>query len=127
MIGKDPDDDLALLKVNPAGQWLDVLPLGNSNTVEVGDPTVAIGNPFDLQRTLTTGVVSALQRAITAPDGFEIDNVIQTDAPINPGNSGGPLINAEGQVIGINSQIQTTAATAASASASRFRSTPPSS
>jgi S1-C subfamily serine protease len=107
VIGKDPDDDLALLRVNPAGERLDVLPLGNSNTVEVGDPTVAIGNPFDLQRTLTTGVVSALQRAITAPDGFEIDNVIQTDAPINPGNSGGPLINAEGQVIGINSQIQT--------------------
>jgi S1-C subfamily serine protease len=107
VIGKDPDDDLALLKVDPAGQRLDVLPLGDSNTVEVGDPTVAIGNPFDLRRTLTTGVVSALQRAITAPDGFEIDNVIQTDAPINPGNSGGPLINAEGQVIGINSQIQT--------------------
>jgi S1-C subfamily serine protease len=107
VIGKDPDDDLALLKVDPAGQRLDVLALGNSNTVEVGDPTIAIGNPFDLQRTLTTGVVSALQRAITAPDGFEIDNVIQTDAPINPGNSGGPLINAEGQVIGINSQIQT--------------------
>jgi S1-C subfamily serine protease len=107
VIGKDPDDDLALLKVSPPRAHLDVLPLGNSNTVEVGDPTVAIGNPFDLQRTLTTGVVSALQRAITAPDGFEIDNVIQTDAPINPGNSGGPLINAEGQVIGINSQIQT--------------------
>ncbi len=107
VIGKDPDDDLALLKINAGGRHLDVLPLGNSNTVEVGDPTVAIGNPFDLQRTLTTGVVSALQRAITAPDGFEINNVIQTDAPINPGNSGGPLINAEGQVIGINSQIQT--------------------
>jgi S1-C subfamily serine protease len=107
VIGKDPDDDLALLKVDPAGERLDVLPLGNSATVEVGDPTVAIGNPFDLQRTLTTGVVSALQRSISAPNGFTVGNVIQTDAPINPGNSGGPLINAEGQVIGINSQIQT--------------------
>lgn len=107
VIGKDPDDDLALLKVNPAGEHLDVLPLGNSATVEVGDPTVAIGNPFDLQRTLTTGVVSALQRDISAPNGFTVGDVIQTDAPINPGNSGGPLINAEGQVIGINSQIQT--------------------
>jgi S1-C subfamily serine protease len=107
VIGKDPDDDLALLKVDPASRHLDVLALGNSSTVEVGDPTVAIGNPFDLQRTLTTGVVSALQREITAPNGFTVGNVIQTDAPINPGNSGGPLINAEGQVIGINSQIET--------------------
>ena len=68
---------------------------------------LAIGNPFGLDRTLTTGVVSALQRSITAPNGFTIDNVIQTDAPINPGNSGGPLLNAPGQVIGINSQIET--------------------
>jgi len=105
VIGKDPDDDLALLQVNPSGLTLDPLPLGDSNTVEVGDPTVAIGNPFNLQRTLTTGVVSALQRQIQAPNGYAIDNVIQTDAPINPGNSGGPLLNAEGQVIGINSQI----------------------
>ncbi len=67
----------------------------------------AIGNPFDLERTLTTGVVSALQRQITAPNGFTIDNVLQTDAPINPGNSGGPLLNGAGQVIGINSQIET--------------------
>ncbi len=75
--------------------------------MQVGDPTLAIGNPFGLDRTLTTGVVSALQRSITAPNGFTIDNVIQTDAPINPGNSGGPLLNAEGQVIGVNSQIET--------------------
>jgi S1-C subfamily serine protease len=75
--------------------------------VQVGDPVLAIGNPFDLERTLTTGVVSALQRQITAPNGFTISNVIQTDAPINPGNSGGPLLNAEGEVIGINSQIET--------------------
>ena len=68
---------------------------------------LAIGNPFDLERTLTTGVISALQRQITAPNGFTIDNVLQTDAPINPGNSGGPLLNAAGEVIGINSQIET--------------------
>jgi S1-C subfamily serine protease len=107
VIGKDPDDDLALLSVNPSGMVLDPLPLGNSNTVAIGDPTVAIGNPYNLVRTLTTGVVSALQREIQAPNGFTVDDVIQTDAPINPGNSGGPLINAEGQVIGINSQIET--------------------
>jgi S1-C subfamily serine protease len=107
VIGKDPDDDLALLKVNPDGLHLVPLPLGNSDTVAVGDPTAAIGNPFGLPRSLTTGVVSALQRQIQAPNSFEIDNVIQTDAPINPGNSGGPLINAQGQVIGINSQIET--------------------
>jgi S1-C subfamily serine protease len=75
--------------------------------VQVGDPVYAIGNPFDLQRTLTTGVVSALQRHIEAPNGFAIYNVIQTDASINPGNSGGPLLNAAGEVIGINSQIET--------------------
>jgi len=107
VIGKDPDDDLALLKVNPDGLHLVPLPLGNSDTVQVGDPTAAIGNPFGLPRSLTTGVVSALQREIQAPNSFEIDNVIQTDAPINPGNSGGPLLNAQGQVIGINSQIET--------------------
>jgi S1-C subfamily serine protease len=67
----------------------------------------AIGNPFDLERTLTTGVISALQRQITAPNGFTINNVLQTDAPINPGNSGGPLLNAQGKVIGLNSQIET--------------------
>jgi S1-C subfamily serine protease len=107
VIGKDPDDDLALLKVNPDGLHLVPLVFGNSDTVAVGDPTAAIGNPFGLPRSLTTGVVSALQRQIQAPNNFEIDNVIQTDAPINPGNSGGPLLNAQGQVIGINSQIET--------------------
>jgi S1-C subfamily serine protease len=107
VIGKDPDDDLALLKVPPAGLPLVPLELGNSDSVQVGDPTAAIGNPFGLPRSLTTGVVSALQRSIQAPNNFAIDNVIQTDAPINPGNSGGPLLNAQGQVIGINSQIET--------------------
>jgi S1-C subfamily serine protease len=80
---------------------------GSSKTVEIGDPTVAIGNPFGLDRTLTTGVVSAKQRRITAPSGFSIDNVIQTDAAVNPANSGGPLLDAAGRVIGINSQIVT--------------------
>jgi S1-C subfamily serine protease len=75
--------------------------------VQVGEPVLAIGNPFGLSRTLTTGIISALQRKITAPNGFEIDNVLQTDAPINPGNSGGPLLDAQGDVIGINSQIET--------------------
>ncbi len=107
VIGKDLNSDLALLKVVPDGLALDPLPLGNSKNVQVGDPTIAIGNPFGLDRTLTTGVVSALQRQIKAPNGFAIDNVIQTDAPINPGNSGGPLLDATGRVIGINSQIET--------------------
>ncbi len=107
VIGSDPSDDLALLRIPTDGLQLTPLPLGDSSGVQVGDPTLAIGNPFGLDRTLTTGVVSALQRSITAPNGFTIDNVIQTDAPINPGNSGGPLLNAEGQVIGVNSQIET--------------------
>ncbi len=75
--------------------------------MRVGDPVVAIGNPFGLDRTETTGIVSALGRAIQAPNGFQIDDAIQTDAAINPGNSGGPLLNNDGQVIGVNSQIET--------------------
>src|SRR5215218_3076913 len=106
-LGKDPDTDLALLRVDPDGLDLRPLELGDSRTVQVGDPTVAIGNPFGLERTLTTGVVSALQRRLTAPSGFTIENVIQTDAALNPGNSGGPLLDASGRVIGINSQIAT--------------------
>jgi len=107
VVGRDPDTDLAVLKVSPAGLDLRPLELGDSSTVQVGDPTIAIGNPFGLDRTLTTGVVSALQRRIEAPTGFAIDDVIQTDAAINPGNSGGPLIDAGGRVIGVNSQIAT--------------------
>jgi len=105
--GIDPDSDIAVLKINPEGRDLTVLPLGDSSKAQVGDPVVAIGNPFGLQRTVTTGIVSALQRQVDAPSGFPISDVIQTDASINPGNSGGPLLNARGQVIGINSQIAT--------------------
>jgi S1-C subfamily serine protease len=107
VVGRDEDSDLAVLQVEPKGLDLRPLELGSSTSVQVGDPTVAIGNPFGLDRTLTTGVVSAKQRRITAPSGFSIDNVIQTDAAINPGNSGGPLIDAMGRVIGVNSQIAT--------------------
>src|SRR5215204_2749074 len=106
-VGKDGDTDLALLRVETDGEDMRPLELGDSSTVQVGDPTVAIGNPFGLERTLTTGVVSALQRRLTAPSGFTIDDVIQTDAALNPGNSGGPLLDANGRVIGINSQIAT--------------------
>jgi S1-C subfamily serine protease len=107
VVGKDPSNDLAVLRIPTDGLSLHPLTLGDSSAVQVGDPVLAIGNPFDLERTLTTGIISALQREITAPNGFTINNVIQTDAPINPGNSGGPLLNAVGQVIGINSQIET--------------------
>jgi S1-C subfamily serine protease len=107
IVGKDPSNDLAVLRIHPDGVTLHPLTLGNSAAVQVGDPVYAIGNPFDLQRTLTTGVISALQRQITAPNGFAINNVLQTDAPINPGNSGGPLLDSLGRVIGINSQIET--------------------
>jgi S1-C subfamily serine protease len=107
VVGKDPSDDLAILRIPTDGLVLHPLKLGDSSTVEVGDPVYAIGNPFDLERTLTTGVISALQREITAPNGFTINHVLQTDAPINPGNSGGPLLNINGEVIGINSQIET--------------------
>jgi S1-C subfamily serine protease len=107
VLGTDPSNDLAVLRISTDGLTLHPLTLGDSSTVQVGDPVYAIGNPFDLERTLTTGVISALQRQITAPNGFTIDNVLQTDAPINPGNSGGPLLNTAGEVIGINSQIET--------------------
>src|SRR3970282_18557 len=93
VVGTDPSTDLALLRVEASATALTPLPLGNSDDVEVGDQVVAIGNPFGLVRTATAGIVSALQRLITAPNQFTIDHVIQTDAPINHGNSGGPLLN----------------------------------
>src|SRR4051794_41194129 len=109
LVGQDASTDLALLKVDATN--LKPLALGDSGAVQVGDPAYAIGNPFGLDRTLTTGVISALQRQISSPNGFSIDDVLQTDAAINPGNSGGPLFNAQGQVIGVNSQIESTSNT----------------
>jgi S1-C subfamily serine protease len=106
LLGSDSSTDVALLKVK-AIKELKPLALGDSSKLEVGDAVVAIGNPFGLDRTVTTGIVSALQRKLEAPNGFTIDNVIQTDAAINPGNSGGPLLDSLGRVIGINSQIAT--------------------
>jgi len=105
VVGSDPSSDIALLKVDNT-EGANPLSLGDSSKVEVGDPVVAIGNPFALDRTVTSGIVSALQRQIQAPNGFSISDVIQTDAAINPGNSGGPLIDGAGDVIGINSQIE---------------------
>ena len=106
VVGSDPSTDLAVLEIDAQARALTPLPLGNSDAVRVGDSVVAIGNPFGLERTVTAGIVSALQREITAPNGYTIDKVIQTDAPINQGNSGGPLLSAEGAVIGVNSQIE---------------------
>jgi putative serine protease PepD len=106
VVGVDQSTDIALLKVS-APKPLAALTLGESDDVQVGDATFAIGNPYGLDRTLTTGVVSALHRSIESPNGYAINGVLQTDAAINPGNSGGPLLNAQGQVIGVNSQIAT--------------------
>jgi putative serine protease PepD len=105
IVGEDADADLALLKINPAGLDLHPLTLASSSSVKVGDAVYAIGNPYGLDETLTTGIVSALGRQIEAPDGAKINGAIQTDAALNPGNSGGPLLNSQGEVIGINSQI----------------------
>ena len=106
VVGEDPSTDIAVLEIDAPADELDPLALGDSSALDVGDPVVAIGNPFGLDRTVTAGIVSALQREISAPNGFTITDVIQTDAPINPGNSGGPLIDSSGKVIGVNSQIE---------------------
>ena len=108
VIAVDPSDDLAVLRVDPR-RMPTVLPLrlADSTSVRVGDPTLAIGNPFGVDRTLSSGIVSALQHEIQAVDGQTIDNVIQTDQPLESGNSGGPLLNAQGRVIGVNSQVAT--------------------
>ncbi len=107
VVGVDKSTDVAVLSVDPSKVTAQPLSFGDSDHLKVGDAVVAIGNPFGLDRTVTSGIISALQREISAPDGFTISNVIQTDAAINPGNSGGPLINADGSVIGITSQIAT--------------------
>jgi putative serine protease PepD len=108
VLGVDASSDLAVLHVDPGSTGpLRPLPLADSDDVQVGDGVVAIGHPFGLDRTATAGIVSGLGREIQAPDGFQIDQVIQTDAPINPGNSGGPLLDMRGRVVGVNSQIAT--------------------
>jgi S1-C subfamily serine protease len=105
VIGGDPDTDLAVIKITPPAEGLTIIPLGDSGSLQVGQKVLAIGNPFGLDRTLTTGVISGLQRPIRARNGTPIDAAIQTDASINPGNSGGPLLDKFGRMIGINSQI----------------------
>jgi S1-C subfamily serine protease len=107
IVGTDQATDVALLKVDADARALTPLELGNSELMQVGDSVVAIGNPFGLERSITAGIVSALQRTIESPAESPIDRVIQTDAPINRGNSGGPLLDAAGQVIGVNTQIAT--------------------
>ena len=107
IVADDPSHDLALLKVDAGGASLAKLSLGDSSKVDVGDATYAIGNPFGLDHTFTTGVVSALHRDLQAPNGATITGGIQTDAAINPGNSGGPLLDSAGKVIGVNAQIAT--------------------
>jgi putative serine protease PepD len=106
LVGSDSSTDLAVVRISAPASMLTPLQVGNSDAVQVGSPVVAIGSPFGLSETVTSGIVSALGRSIDAPNNFTIVNAIQTDAPINHGNSGGPLLNSAGQVIGINAQIQ---------------------
>jgi S1-C subfamily serine protease len=106
VVGSDPATDIAVLKVSAPSRALRPLTLGNSSTVEVGDQVIAIGNPLGYDRSVTSGIVSAVQRSITAPNQVStIGHVIQTDAALNHGNSGGPLLNADGDVVGVNAQI----------------------
>ncbi len=107
LVGRDPSNDLAVIKINVPKEKLFPLKLGNSDTLQVGQTAIAIGNPFGLDRTVTRGVVSSVGRMLRSESGRQIRGVIQTDAPINPGNSGGPLLNSRGEVIGINSAIYT--------------------
>ena len=105
VVGLAPERDIAVLKIDAKKTKLNALPLGDSGDLRVGRKVLAIGNPFGLDATLTTGVVSALGREIISPNQRKITNVIQTDAAINPGNSGGPLLNSEGKLIGVNTMI----------------------
>lgn len=105
IVGRDPDTDIAVLQISAPRDQLKVVPLGDSDTLEIGQKVLAIGNPFGLDRTLTSGIISGLQRPIRARNGRLIEGAIQTDASINPGNSGGPLLDSSGRMIGINSQI----------------------
>lgn len=105
ILGSDPDADLAVIKVDLPSSSLRPVTLGDSNTIQVGQLSIAIGNPFGQEFTMTSGIVSGVQRTIRSGSGYSIPEVIQTDAPINPGNSGGPLLNRQGEVIGINAQM----------------------
>jgi len=105
LIGSDPDNDLAVIKIDAPREKLKVIPMGDSKNLRIGQKVLAIGNPFGFERTLTTGVISSLGRTIRSEVGTLIEDVIQTDAAINPGNSGGPLLNSDGEIIGINSAI----------------------
>jgi S1-C subfamily serine protease len=105
VIGADPESDLAVVRFDPAGRELTAVRLGASKSLVVGQKVIALGNPFGLERTLTTGVVSGLRRPLQTPEGFIMRELIQTDAAINPGNSGGPLLNLKGEMIGINTMI----------------------
>jgi len=105
LVGKDATTDLALLRIDPGSHSLPALTLSDSSGLTIGQDVYAIGSPYQLQGTLTTGVISQLHRQITSPNGFSISDAIQTDAELNPGNSGGPLLNAQGQVIGVNAQV----------------------
>ncbi|MFW5783050.1 MAG: S1C family serine protease [Spirochaetota bacterium] len=107
IVGVDPENDLAVLKFDPDGRDLSTIPLGTSDDLRVGQTVLAIGNPFAIGRTLTTGVISGLGRSIRGSDSYIINGLIQTDASINPGNSGGPLLDSRGQMIGINTMIYT--------------------
>ncbi len=106
VVGSDSSTDLAVIKVNAPDSQLYPLTIGSSSKLAVGDPVVAIGSPFGLEETVTSGIVSALHRSIDSPANFAISDTIQTDAAINHGNSGGPLLNAQGQVVGVNAQIR---------------------
>jgi putative serine protease PepD len=105
LVGSDPDSDLAVIKIDAPKEKLKIIPMGDSRNLKIGQKVLAIGNPFGLQRTLTTGIISSLGRTIRSAVGTLIEDVIQTDAAINPGNSGGPLLNSDGEIIGINSAI----------------------
>lgn len=105
VVGIDGENDLAVLRFNPRGKTLTPIPLGNSNNLQIGMKVLAIGNPFGLDRTLTTGIVSGLRRPVRASGNLVINNMIQTDASINPGNSGGPLLDKNGTMVGINTAI----------------------
>jgi S1-C subfamily serine protease len=108
IVGADPNADIALLRIDPKGLSLRPLPLGESSSVEVGEPVAAIGSPFGEKQSLSVGVISAIDRTIESLTSFSISGAIQTDAAINPGNSGGPLVDGEGRVIGVNQQIKST-------------------